>query len=122
MTPDAARRYVNWLVDTNQTIRPRPAIVNTDFSTRVRSTAPPGHADRHRRVHLGLEHVRLLASTWCTSAQDRTVWAKDLITMVVTTSSADITTFNSTVAGTGKSDHVRGRHGAACDGGWWASS
>ena len=91
-TPDAARRYVNWLIDNNETIRVRPAIVNTDFA--------PGTYNRTSGVSAGIIGVYLWNSTWnqrdylVYARADRTLWCVDVITTVVTalSSSSDITT------------------------------
>jgi hypothetical protein len=89
--PDAARQYVNWLVDNNQTIRQRPGIVNTDLD--------PGTYNRTTGTLTGIMGSYVWASAFDAREylvyvrQDRTIWAKDLITSVVTAlSTADITT------------------------------
>jgi hypothetical protein len=90
-SPDAARLYVNWLVDTNQTIRQRPGIVNTDLD--------PGTYNRTTGTATGIIGEYIWTSAFDSREylvyvrQDRTIWAKDLITNVVTAlSSAVVTT------------------------------
>jgi hypothetical protein len=89
--PDAARQYINWLPDTNQTIRQRPAIVNTDLD--------PGTYNRTSGTNAGIIGAYVWSSAFDAREylvyvrQDRTIWAKDLVTNAVTAlSSTDITT------------------------------
>jgi len=79
-SPDAARRYVNWLVDNISTVRPRPGITNTTFA--------PGVYTRTTGTNTGIIGQYIWRSAYDSREylvyvrQDRTIWAIDLITTV----------------------------------------
>jgi len=81
-SPGAARLAINWMVDSNDTVRRRPAIVNTALN--------PGFYSRSTGTNTGVIGAYVWRSVFNQRdylvyvRKDRTIWALDLITNVVT--------------------------------------
>lgn len=89
-SPDAARQHINWLVDNGNTLRQRPAIVNTDFAPGVYSrTTGSGVIGAYvwKSAFDSREYLIYVRA-------DRTIWSVDLLTTVETalSSTSDVTT------------------------------
>lgn len=80
--PNAQRIAINWMVDSNETVRQRPAISSSTFF--------PGTYNRKTGLNTGLIGIYVWTNAFNRRdylvyvRQDRTIWALDLLTGVVT--------------------------------------